>query len=110
MELKPCPDCAREWGVCNDVTNRFEIREARFCGTCGRPINGYLPPNPPLTLDELRQMDGDPVWIELVGEGLIPTKAWGIVNAELELASGNSFSFRFEDYYVWLAYRRRPEE
>ena len=47
MELKSCPDCNREWGVCDEVTNRFEMREARFCGTCGRPINGNEPPNEP---------------------------------------------------------------
>lgn len=45
MEFKPHPDCTRKWDVCNEVTNRFEIRTARFCGTCGGLINGYHPPN-----------------------------------------------------------------
>ncbi len=33
-----CRDCGREWGVLDDRTNRFEMRERHFCGSCGRPL------------------------------------------------------------------------
>lgn len=33
-----CPDCRREWGVLDGRTNRFEMREQIFCGSCGRPL------------------------------------------------------------------------
>ena len=34
-----------------------------------------LPPNDPLTLEELRDMDGEPVWVERPGYG----KGWALV-------------------------------
>lgn len=34
------------------------------------------PPNNPLTLEELREMDGEPVWVERPGYG----KNWALVN------------------------------
>ena len=109
MELKPCPDCTRKWGVLDEQTNCFEMREAHFCGTCGRPINRYKPPNPPLTLEELHRMVEESVWIEApdmpnlhgwaINYGLDPDVMY-IQYAEIGL-----------DMYgkTWLAYRRRPE-
>lgn len=35
-----------------------------------------VPPNDPLTLEELREMDGEPVWVERPGYG----KNWALVN------------------------------
>ena len=32
----------------------------------------FIPPNEPLTLEQLREMDGDPVWFDTI-------KRWGIV-------------------------------
>lgn len=110
MEVRPCPDCTREWGVLDEQTSRFEIREAHFCGTCGRSISGYEPPNEPLTLEELREMVEEPIWIEApdmpnlhgwaINYGLDPD-VMHIQYAEIGL-----------DVYgkTWLAYRRRPEE
>lgn len=57
------------------------------------------PPNPPLTLEELREMDGDPVY--LVDLEYPDNSGWGIWPCVDVLASyGTS----------WLAYRRKPEE
>ncbi|MCI9543554.1 MAG: hypothetical protein HFE93_05070 [Acutalibacter muris] len=117
MELRPCSDCTRKWGVLEEQTNRFEIREAHFCGTCGRPISGYEPPdlaqanvNEPLTLEELKGMVEEPVWIEApdmpnrhgwaINYGLDPD-VMHIQYAEISL-----------DMYgkTWLAYRRKPKE
>ena len=79
------------------------------------------PPNEPLTLEELREMDGEPVWIA-------PAKSAGKIPSRWTLYSGMSKSLDCTDVYVfatasgiaqgykangygntWLAYRRPPE-
>ena len=70
-----------------------------------------LPPNDPLTLDELREMDGEPVWIiPMRGSGGFRT--WMLVDAEYELCrEAHGEMAVFENCgKTWLAYRRRPEE
>ena len=63
--------------------------------------------NKPLTLDELRQMDGKPVWI-VAGD----VSWWDIVSFSvrdwLYLARGEEL--RYSRYGEWLAYRQKPEE
>ena len=66
----------------------------------------------PLTLDELREMDGDPVWVEFQdGSG----GCWGLVHITMfnhvVLANGLYCTFG-KPYYgkTWLAYRQKPEE
>lgn len=61
------------------------------------------PPNDPLTLEELREMDGEPVWLR--GTGL---NRWYIFNG---------FSLDGIPHFMpeigwkpWAAYRRRPED
>ena len=67
----------------------------------------------PLTLDELREMDGEPVWIVENGE----TKC-GVVNLEgncfekepvITLANGNFYLLKEYNGKTWPAYRTRPE-
>ena len=72
--------------------------------------------NQPLTLDELRQMDGEPVWCEIYIKGQSPF--YGIVHGEnvtgfipgddnpANLAITNVGAYGF----AWLAYRQKPEE
>ena len=65
--------------------------------------------NDPLTIEELRGMDGEPVWItHKDGSG----GRWGIVNicplgicADIE----DGAAYWFEDYIDTLAYRRKPD-
>ena len=69
------------------------------------------PPNNPLTLEELREMDGEPVWIiPMRGSGGFRT--WMLVDAEYELCrEAHGEMAVFENCgKTWLAYRRRPEE
>ena len=68
--------------------------------------------NEPLTLDELRKMDGKPVWVEFQdGSG----GCWGIVHINtfnyIVFANG-LFCTIGNPYYgkAWLAYRQKPEE
>ena len=66
-----------------------------------------LPPNDPLTLDELREMDGEPVWIaKMDGSGGV----WMLVDAEYELCrEAHGEMAVFENCgKTWLAYRCRP--
>lgn len=73
-------------------------------------------PNEPLTLDELRQMDGEPVWC-VDGSG---NRCWGIVYVygenpdEFECYASQykripGWCYGMEGRDGWLAYRRRPE-
>lgn len=65
--------------------------------------------NVSLTLEELRQMDGEPVWIaKMDGSGGV----WMMVDAEYELCrEAHGEMAVFENCgKTWLAYRRKPEE
>lgn len=75
-------------------------------------------PNAPLTLDELRKMDGEPVWVRsLDGNG---KDIWAFVDTDCEMARifVTRFSVKcmvtlrhFKAYgKTWLAYRQKPEE
>ena len=63
--------------------------------------------NEPLTPNELREMDGEPVYIV---DGDVAW--WDIVSFSLQgwlyLAKGKQF--RYSRYGEWLAYRHKPEE
>ena len=68
--------------------------------------------NPPLTLEELQGMDGEPVWVVPLNDfEILPANY--LVNAYEEQIVVDKFGayLDFEDYgKTWLAYRRRPEE
>lgn len=68
--------------------------------------------NPPLTLEELRGMDGEPVWIERIGDNCHIDSAWALVNRENCLCRTSDGDLAFFELLgrAWLAYRRRPEE
>lgn len=79
-------------------------------------ITALSPPNDPLTLEELRKMDGEPVWI-------VEQPDWG--HWELSADAEDYLADRDQDFYGlkhddpagryglhvlgWLAYRRPPE-
>ena len=77
------------------------------------------PPNEPLTLKELREMDGEPVWCKwlLPEDKAIEQGKWFIVisgdKAGLEIKRPAEYGYHFckiDDYgKTWLAYRRPPE-
>ena len=68
--------------------------------------------NDPLTMAELRKMDGEPVWVEFQdGSG----GKWGIVHITMfnQIVFANGLHCTIgEPYYgkTWLAYRQKPEE
>lgn len=66
--------------------------------------------NPPLTLKELRKMDGQPVFVVPLGKSAKPEYA--LVSVENEwLCASDADYWEFEVYGIGvLAYRRKPEE
>lgn len=79
-----------------------------------RSIPTLTPPNEPLTLDELRQMDGEPVWVETIPSWLNGPKKceWVIVswNYDEVISTSRKTYLRADDYGdTWIAYRRPPE-
>ena len=69
-------------------------------------------PNEPLTIEQLREMDGDPVWIVDVGPHKWYGPGWAIVDRDncLVRTVKNWNAVFFESYGErWLAYRRPPE-
>ena len=70
------------------------------------------PPNEPLTIEELREMDGAPVWIVDVGPHKWYGPGWAIVDRDncLVRTVKNWNAVFFESYGErWLAYRRPAE-
>lgn len=69
-------------------------------------------PNDPLTLDELREMNGEPVWVKSFGQN--PNASWGIVDNGLGYVSvsirNGHYALHKHSYGFWLAYRRKLEE
>lgn len=80
------------------------------------------PPNEPLTLEQLREMDGEPVWVkQLKGLSVCDTD-WAVVEFRLQpdvkhdkirvwWPGSEDEDTPSEDDYgkTWLAYRRPPE-
>ena len=65
--------------------------------------------NKPLTLDELRKMDGEPVWVQ--SPGVPEYGRWAIVEGVGENCLFLHDDFTCHDYgKTWLAYRQKPEE
>ena len=70
-------------------------------------------PNDPLTLEELREMDGEPVWVVTgsvinAGRGCWDICDWWDKNTVMFPYSGEQP--RVDDYGItWTAYRRKPE-
>lgn len=76
-------------------------------------------PTDALTLDELRKMDGEPVWIKsLTGE----SGRWGLVSPFRQATTGKLYVYTYDTRHgeqrysdqeygmVWIAYRRKLEE
>lgn len=64
-------------------------------------------PNDPLALEELREMDGEPVWCAV--NTLAKKGYYCLCDRGLILAPSGSF-FDCEDIPSWIFYRRKPED
>lgn len=99
---------------CNWPDSRYTIlREALDMAISAlRQKERFGDTNKTLTMDELRKMDGEPVWVEFQdGSG----GCWGLVHitvfTHIVFANGH-FCTVGKPYYgkTWLAYRQKPEE
>jgi hypothetical protein len=132
-ELKPCPFCGEKARTIPLIGNNTSFGVE--CSNEDCPANHinqtwytlsdavsawnrrYQEPNEPLTLEQLRKMDGEPVWI-------VAYPDWG--HWELSEDAEDYFEDRDEDFYGmkmrndpegryglhalgWLAYGRKPE-
>ena len=67
----------------------------------------------PLTLEELRKMDGKPVWCKYIGDTTFPDQ-WMVVNAKMGKCGNAEWELPFEDNpdnaygKTWLAYATEP--
>lgn len=103
------------------VKDKIMRIKVTHCPMCGRPLEGRFEivpekeANEPLTLEQLREMDGEPVW----GKSLITGKPgeWFILRV-VEMSktwfiacAGAEQGFGDKDTYgeTWVAYRRPPE-
>ena len=70
------------------------------------------PDNKPLTLDELRQMNGEPVWVCFLNSRVSVSGQWHLVrNITKEVINCFENYMPFCDYgKTWLAYRHKPKE
>ena len=77
-----------------------------------RSMPTLAPPNEPLTLEQLREMDGEPVWVQTPG---IPQYGRWVIVAGIDTNDGQKTLYCQGDYTCrnygqdWLAYRRPPE-
>ena len=79
-------------------------------------IAALSPPNEPLTLEQLREMDGEPVWIKRLKGLSVCDTGWAVVDVCPNQIRVWWFGSEVEDEpsekdygETWLAYRRPPE-
>lgn len=123
MNLKKCPFCGGDAEIWHEMHPPFG--EYVYCKKCGCRTLKHIdaqnaiiewnrrfdPPNDPLTLEQLREIDGEPVWIKSI-IGAYITDGWALVCKSWSLCKKSDGSAAFFDRCGkwWLAYRRRPED
>ena len=137
-KLKPCPFCGSNVKIDMDDFYMFccdncgagvvfaKVFEDGTAGDCDREESiaawntRVEEENPPLTLDELRQMDGEPIWCIHIESGMYT--GWHIIVVNKPFQDENTFQVlqplesgthrHYLAHYgkTWLAYRRKPEE
>ena len=103
------------WGDCPLCTDDAEsTMGGMLFDTAEEAISALSPPNEPLTLEELREMDGEPAWWD-DGDG----SCWGIISVDSAGMWGGipffrgrwkevNFEYNIEDRKMKI-YRRPPE-
>lgn len=100
--------------------DKYEDPEHAICGDAATLLEEMnrraQPDNPPLTLEQLRQMDGEPVWIVILKPELYrySSNRWGILEKSISGDFGiwrDGLVLTQSDYTkTWLAYASKPEE
>lgn len=100
--------CLWELGFATDPAKYQEAMAAKAQRWAARLAE--VPKPAPLTLEELQQMDGEPVWI-VWPDGRIESKWWIVGNYDWHMMEFNDDT-SMKRYYgkTWNAYRHKPEE
>ena len=91
-----------------DSSSLRASQHGRYADALDMAISALSPPNEPLTLEELREMDGEPVWVT-------PTGFWALViskrgqRVQLMCSDGETVWADKEIELVGPVYRRPPE-
>ena len=129
-ELKPCPFCGGEARIDNEGTDFYAI----FCDKCGtltsfakdsnfdgsdfytkeQVISAWnrraQQPNEPLTVEELKSMQSEPVWVKSLLDGTVKGAVINNTHAAAYVLWCGVRYDTFDNYgKSWLAYRRPPE-
>ena len=101
-----CADCIHK-----DVCALWETQNGISDAECVYYQPTLTPPNEPLTLEELREMDGEPVWVVPRGTHEKDEPMWCVLESPMALIPGVDYwSWDFDGYAeTWIAYRRPPE-
>lgn len=109
------PGARKMFGIALSALREKIEREKEHIGEANEMI--AKPANEPLTLDELREMDGEPVWCAhrapvKFGEPWEAITECMIVNAKLQFLRGANRSVPFEALSPSeaIAYRNKPKE
>lgn len=92
-----------EYGISHDI---FKEPVTSYARAAVDALRAQQQPNAPLTLDELREMGGEPVWIVWPG-GRIGSQWWIVGNSDWHMME---FDDRNDYGKTWVAYRRKLEE
>ena len=89
------------------------LRGKAICKIALKALHAQQQSNDPLTREELRKMDGEPVWVQTPG---IPQYGRWVIVAGVDTEYGQRTLYCQGDYTCrnygrdWIAYRRKPEE
>lgn len=101
-----CEYCKQKWWV---DPNNFTATHPNFCLKCGTPLT----PPVPLSLEQLRDIDGDPVWIcdiECQERSCWRLCYWDI-GKYLVMVAVSQTGYLLDEYgETWVAYTRKPAE
>ena len=113
------PDALHYLKILKDILDPLKIKKITHeitCPQCNSVIAILLPEsNPPLTWQELRQMEGKPVWVEGGDDSICWNhKSWVLIRSDCEnddliICQGADYGFAIskEDYCSnWQAYRK----
>ena len=106
-----CPVCGERLMLCDECRHTEEPSPCDYGVTgdgCWRNPPKSTLIDIPLTLEELREMDGEPVW---VCEPNGTNGVWGLVDLEYQMVRlhGGGLAIWENNDKSWLAYRRKPE-
>lgn len=116
--MRSTSDAYVEWEIAHGLILGDSNQLLVMCERCGAKGQGGVTkeeaiknwnrrtqqPNEPLTLEELREMDGEPVWVRRMGKDVEC-----MVIGSVEWNAGEYYDF--SDYgKTWLAYAHKPEE